>query len=82
MKESIKVKIKKSLKENEIELVRRTKANYTHEVLEDHNIQEITLWKISQNKIIRDYFIHSFIILIKFRIISKSNYLIICIIGI
>ena len=55
MKESIKVKIKKSLKENEIELVRRTKANYTHEVLEDHNIQEITLWKIPQNKIIRYY---------------------------
>ena len=55
MKESIKLKMRKPLKENEIELVRRTKENYTHEVLEDHAIQEITLWKISQKKIIRYY---------------------------
>ena len=47
--------MRKPLKENEIELVRRTKENYTHEVLEDHAIQEITLWKISQKKIIRYY---------------------------
>ena len=55
MKENMKVKVKKSLKENEIDLVRRTKANYTHEVLEEQNIVEITLWKISQNKVIRYY---------------------------
>ena len=72
MKESIKVKIKKSLKENEIELVRRTKANYTHEVLEDHNIQEITLWKIPQNKIIRYYIGNIFSFGITY-IIAKKN---------
>ena len=60
MKEGIKVKNKKTLKKNEIELIRRTKANYTHEVLEDHNIQEITLWKISQKKIIQFYFYNIF----------------------
>ena len=72
MKESIKVKLKKVLKENEIELIRRTKENYTHEVLEDHNIKEITLWKISQNKIIRYYICNIFSLGITY-IISKKN---------
>ena len=72
MKEGIKVKLKKVLKENEIELVRRTKENYTHEVLEDHNIQEITLWKISQNKIIRYYISNIFSFGITY-IISNNN---------
>ena len=72
MKESVKVKLKKVLKENEIELIRRTKLNYTHEVLEDHNIQEITLWKISQNKIIRYYISNIFSFGITY-LISKKN---------
>ena len=72
MKEGIKVKLKKVLKENEIELIRRTKENYTHEVLEDHNIKEITLWKISQNKIIRYYICNIFSLGITY-IISKKN---------
>ena len=55
MKEGIKVKIKKTLKENEIELVRRNKENYTHEVLEERNIQEITIWKVCPTKKIRYY---------------------------
>ena len=55
---TIKVKQKKPLKENELSLVRRTKENYTHQVLEDHNIEEITIWKISQKKIICYYIIN------------------------
>ena len=72
MKEGIKVKNKKKFKENEIELIRRTKANYTHEVLEDHNIQEITVWKISQKKIICFYFFNIFSIGITY-FISLNN---------
>ena len=60
MKEGLKVKIKKPLKENEIELIRRTKENYTHVVIEDQNIKEITLWKISRNKMIRYYICNIF----------------------
>ena len=43
--------IKKVLKENEIELIRRTKENYTHEALQDANIEEITTWKTSEKKL-------------------------------
>ena len=50
MKE-ISIKPKKILKENEIELIRRTKDNYTHNVFEDLIIEEITTWKTSQKKI-------------------------------
>ena len=60
MKDIIKVKMKKALKDNEIELIRRTKENYTHRVLEDHNIKEITLWKVSQKKIIIYYILNIF----------------------
>ena len=60
MKEGLKVKMKKPLKENEIELIRRTKENYTHLVIEDHNIKEITLWKVSHNKMIRYYICNIF----------------------
>ena len=60
MKDIIRIKTKKALKENEIELIRRTKENYTHVVLEDHNIKEITLWKVSQKKIIIYYICNIF----------------------
>ena len=52
--------MKKPLKENEIELIRRTKENYTHLAIEDHNIKEITLWKVSHNKMIRYYICNIF----------------------
>ena len=51
MKGKISVKPKKSLKENEIELIKRTKDNYTHEVIHDKFIEEITTWKTSKKKI-------------------------------
>jgi hypothetical protein len=44
-------KPKKILKENEIELIRRTKNNYTHNVFEDLIIEEITTWKASEKKL-------------------------------
>ena len=37
--------------ENEVELYRRTKENYTHEVLKDRNIKEITTWKRTKTKL-------------------------------
>ena len=37
--------------ENEVELFRRTKENYTHEVLKDRNIKEITTWKRTKTKL-------------------------------
>jgi hypothetical protein len=37
--------------ENEVKLFRRTKENYTHEVLKDRNIKEITTWKRTKTKI-------------------------------
>ena len=75
MKESMKLKIKKPLKENEIELVRRTKENYTHLVLEDYNIKEITLWKISHSKIIRYYICNIFSLGITYLISNQDpNY--------
>ncbi len=51
MKGKISVKPKKSLKENEIELIKRTKDNYTHEVIHDKFIEEITTWKTSKKKL-------------------------------
>ena len=55
MKENLSIKTKKIYKENEIELLRRTKFNYTHKVLEDHNIEEITTWKTSEKKVCHYY---------------------------
>ena len=60
MKDIIKVKMKKALKDNEIELIRRTKENYTHLAIEDNNIKEITLWEVSHNKMIRYYICNIF----------------------
>ena len=60
MEDNIKVKMKKVIKENEIELIRRTKENYTHVVIEDYNIKEITLWKISRKKKILYYICNIF----------------------
>ena len=37
--------------ENEIELIPRTKENYTHDVLKDINIKEITAWKRTKSKL-------------------------------
>ena len=37
--------------ENEVELFRRTKENYTHEVIKDRNIKEITTWKRTKTKL-------------------------------
>ena len=50
MKDHLEIKKNNILKENEIEFIRRTKENYTHDVLEDQIIEEITSWKRSQVK--------------------------------
>ena len=55
---NISIKQKKKLKENEIELIRRTKDNYTHNVFEDLIIEEITAWKTSQKKL-RNYYLYN-----------------------
>ena len=56
MKDHIFLKAKRTLKENEIEILRRTKENYTHEVIQDKIIVEITSWKTSEKKLGKYYF--------------------------
>ena len=51
MKDNISINQKKILKENEIEVIKRTKDNYTHEVVQDKYIEEITTWKTSKKKL-------------------------------
>ena len=46
--------------ENEIELIRRTKQNYTHESLRDKNIKEITSWKRTKKKVCYYFFCNIF----------------------
>ena len=55
MKGNIPVKGRKVLKGNEVELIRRTKDNYTHEVFQDKYIKEITTWKTSEKKLSHYY---------------------------
>ena len=50
MKENLEIKKNIIIKENEVQFIRRTRENYTHDVLEDQIIEEITSWKISQGK--------------------------------
>ena len=64
--------IKKVLKENEIELIRRTKENYTHEALQDANIEEITTWKTSEKKL-GHYYLYVILSCGIVHIISKFN---------
>ena len=67
-----KIQIKKILKENEIELIRRTKDNYTHEVVQDINIEEITTWKTSEKKL-GHYYLYNILSLGIVHILSKYN---------
>ena len=46
--------------ENEIELMRRTKDNYTHESLRDKNIKEITSWKRAKKNLGYYFFLNIF----------------------
>ena len=66
------IQIKKVLKENEIELIRRTKDNYTHEVVQDINIKEITTWKTSEKKL-GHYYLYNILSLGIVHVISKYN---------
>lgn len=66
----ISIRPKKILKENEIELIRRTKDNYTHNVFEDLIIEEITTWKASQKKI-GNYYLYNILSLGIVYIVTK-----------
>lgn len=66
----ISIKPKKKLKENEIELIRRTKNNYTHNVFEDLIIEEITTWKSSQKKL-GNYYLYNILSLGIIYIVTK-----------
>ena len=66
----ISIKTKKILKENEIEIIRRTKDNYTHDVIEDLIIEEITAWKASQKKL-GNYYLYTILSLGIIHIITK-----------
>ena len=66
------IQAKKVLKENEIELIRRTKDNYTHEVIQDTNIEEITTWKISEKKL-GHYYLYNILSLGIVHLLSKYN---------
>ena len=64
--------IKKVLKENEIELVRRTKDNYTHDVIQDLYIEEITTWKTSKKKL-GNYYLYNILSCGIVHLLSKYN---------
>ena len=66
----ISIRTKKILKENEIEIIRRTKDNYTHDVIEDLIIEEITAWKASQKKL-GNYYLYTILSLGIIHIITK-----------
>ena len=66
------IPIKKVLKENEIELIRRTKDNYTHEVIQDMYIKEITTWKTSEKKL-GNYYLYNILSLGIVHILSKHK---------